>query len=119
MGRRCPRREDARFIWAHAGRCFESFPIWLQGIAAAANTVSNHVNTFNQNSIADLNSGNTVAQNIAAGNGGLAAYSVGAGCQTKIAVLTQKLAGLGGDSESLTDPCYRGGDGKYYEKENP
>ena len=67
-----------------------------------------------QDTAADLYSGNSVQQNVAAGNDPLAAYCVGGACTNKISTLDGLLTKMGGDPGSLTDPCYRGADGNYY-----
>jgi hypothetical protein len=76
-----------------------------------AQTLQRHI-AAGQSTVSDLYSGNTSTQ-----NDGLAAYCVGAGCVAGGDVVTSELKKLGGDPTSLEDPCYRGSDGKYYEKQ--
>jgi hypothetical protein len=97
-------------------RCEQPFPTWLLSITNGAYQLSNHINNFNQSTTDLLYSGNTTTQNIAAGNGALAAWCVGSGGAQKIQILNSLLGKMGGDPDSLTDPCYRGADNRYYMK---
>jgi hypothetical protein len=64
--------------------------------SVAAATLSNHVNAFNQDTLADLYNGNAASHNEAARNGALAAYCVGTGCAAKVKILDSLIQNFGG-----------------------